>query len=117
MAPAAPLLQRQRSEPLGTRLSLVEEGTYEIDHIMPKRAGTRSTWCGTWGRDGKPHLYSSKPTLAHHAAGRRILADLPAHGASRWKEHPYAIGRFMLVTINVLPLAIYFWLLARLVER
>ncbi len=32
-------------------------------------------------------------------------------------EHPFAIGRFILITINVVPLLIYFWLLARMVER
>jgi hypothetical protein len=31
--------------------------------------------------------------------------------------HPFAIGRFMLVTVNLVPLVIYFVLLARLVER
>ena len=32
-------------------------------------------------------------------------------------DHPYEIGRFMLVTFNVLPLVVYFFLLARLAER
>ena len=31
--------------------------------------------------------------------------------------HPFEVGRFMLVTLNVIPLAIYFLLLASLVER
>ncbi len=62
------------------------------------------------------HLYSSKPPLLptlmaavywpiHHLTG----ADLGTH--------PHEIGRFMLVLFNVVPLVIYFLLLARLVER
>ena len=62
------------------------------------------------------HFYSSKPPLwptliageywlIHRATGM-TLAD-----------HPYAIGRFMLATLNVLPMIVYFLLLVALAER
>ncbi len=62
------------------------------------------------------HLYSSKPPL---------MATLLA--AEYWVIHrltgetlgtaPYAIGRFMLVTVNLLPMVLYFWVLGKLLER
>ena len=65
---------------------------------------------------GEGHLYSSKPPLlATLMAGEYwIIHKLTG---TTLGEHPYAIGRFMLISLNVLPLAIYFWLLAGLAER
>jgi hypothetical protein len=62
------------------------------------------------------HLYSSKPTLLPTllAAEYWVIHKLTGRTLG---EEPYAIGRFMLVTVNVLPLVLYFWLLARLAER
>jgi hypothetical protein len=62
------------------------------------------------------HLYSSKPPLLatlmagvywfiYHLAGMSLAT------------HPFIVGRIMLVIINVAPLAICFFLLARLAER
>ena len=33
------------------------------------------------------------------------------------ESNPYSVGRFMLVTVNVIPMLVFFWLLSRLVER
>ena len=62
------------------------------------------------------HLYSSKPPLLPTLMAGEYWLIHRLTGATLG-THPYAIGRFMLVTINVMPLVIYFLLLARLVER
>src|SRR5262249_48899307 len=68
------------------------------------------------GRDGKPHLYSSKPPLfATLVAGEYWLINRVT-GATL-KDYPYEIGRTMLITVNIIPLAIMFVLLGRLIER
>ncbi len=62
------------------------------------------------------HLYSSKPPLlATLMAGIYwIIYHLTGMSLA---THPFVVGRMMLVIINVIPLAISFVLLARLVER
>lgn len=62
------------------------------------------------------HLYSSKPPLFPTLMAAEYWVIHKLTGATLG-THPYEIGRFMLVTINVVPLAIYFFLLSRLVER
>lgn len=62
------------------------------------------------------HLYSSKPPL---------MATLVA--GPYWVIHrltgetlgtrPYAIGRCLLIAVNLLPMILYFWVLGKLVER
>ena len=62
------------------------------------------------------HLYSSKPPLYPTllAAEYWLIHRLTGFSLA---THPYSVGRFMLMTVNVVPLLICFWLLARLVER
>ena len=62
------------------------------------------------------HLYSSKPPLLPTLMAGEYWVIYRLTGMSLG-THPYEIGRFMLVTLNVIPLAIYFLLLAALVER
>ncbi|NLX96153.1 MAG: hypothetical protein GXY83_08250 [Rhodopirellula sp.] len=62
------------------------------------------------------HLYSSKPPLFPTLMAAEYWLIHRLTGASLG-THPYQIGRFMLVTINVLPLIVYFLVLSRLVER
>ena len=62
------------------------------------------------------HLYSSKPPLFPTLLAAEYWVIHKLTGATLG-THPYEIGRFMLITINVLPLAVYFFLLSRLVER
>ncbi len=62
------------------------------------------------------HLYSSKPPLLS-----TILAGpywLMYHGLG-WKmqDHPYLVGRTLLLLVNVIPLGVYFWLLGRSADR
>ncbi len=62
------------------------------------------------------HFYSSKPPLMATLIAGEYWAIYRLTGKSLG-TNPYEIGRFMLVTLNVIPLAIYFLLLAALVER
>jgi hypothetical protein len=62
------------------------------------------------------HLYSSKPPLLPTLMAAVYWPIHKITGATLG-THPYEIGRFMLVLFNVVPLVIYFLLLARLIER
>jgi hypothetical protein len=62
------------------------------------------------------HLYSSKPPLFPTLMAAEYWLIQKTTGRTLATE-PYAIGRFMLITVNVLPLVLYFWLLAWLAER
>ncbi|MBN1394154.1 MAG: hypothetical protein JW959_03955 [Pirellulales bacterium] len=62
------------------------------------------------------HLYSSKPPLLP-----TLMAAVywPVHRLSgaNLRDNPHEIDRFMLIVFNVVPLVVYFVLLAALVER
>ncbi len=62
------------------------------------------------------HLYSSKPPLLPTLLAGPYWIMYHILG---WKmaEHPYLVGRTLLVLVNVIPLGVYFWLLARLADR
>jgi hypothetical protein len=102
--------------------SLVEHGTYQIDEIVsqPNWDTIDMVKHDDLGRQapklGEGHLYSSKPPLlATLLAGEYWL--IHQFTGATLGDHPYAIGRFMLVTCNVLPMIVYFLVIARLVER
>ncbi len=96
--------------------ALVENGTYAIDDIQNESGWDTIDMVRHRGADGQWHLYSSKPTLLTTLLAGQYWLIHHATGASL-KDHPYEVGRFMLIAINVLPLILYFWLLARLAER
>jgi len=62
------------------------------------------------------YLYSSKPPLfpTMLAGEYWLIHELTGMTLG---THPYTIGRFMLITVNVLPLLVFLWLLSRLAER
>jgi len=62
------------------------------------------------------HLYSSKPPLFPTLLAGQYWLIHRLTGLSLGR-HPYVVGRIMLVSVNVLPLVLYFWLLALLAER
>ena len=64
--------------------------------------------------DGR--LYSSKPPLMPTLMAAVYWPIYRCWGITL-ETHPYEIGRGMLVLFNVVPMAIYFLLLARLIER
>lgn len=100
----------------------VEGAPYAIDKVIQQ-----PTWDtidmvkhDQQGRGGlgpdEGHLYSSKPLLFPTllAAEYWVIQRLTGFTLG---THPYAVGRFMLITVNVIPLLGYFLLLALLVER
>jgi hypothetical protein len=96
--------------------SLVEHGTYEIDAIVGQPTWDSIDMVQHRGRDGELHLYSSKPPLlATILAGEYWLV----HRLTGWTlgEQPYEVGRLMLFTVNILPLLLMYFLLAKLAER
>ena len=82
--------------------SLVEHGTYAIDDIVAEPNWDTIDMVQHVGRDGKLHLYSSKPPLLATLLAGEYWLIYHITGASLG-EHPYEIGRFMLITINVDP--------------
>lgn len=68
------------------------------------------------GRDGQLHLYSSKPPLLYTLLAGEYWLIHQVTGMTL-ESHPYVVGRLMLVTINILPMALMFFLIARLAER
>jgi hypothetical protein len=96
--------------------SLVEHGTYEIDKILKEPTWDTIDMVQHRGWDGELHLYSSKPPLlATLIAGEYWLINRLTGATLR--DHPYEIGRAILVTVNILPLVLMFVLVAKLAER
>ena len=96
--------------------ALVERGTYEIDDLVVQPNWDTIDMVKHVGRDGQSHLYSSKPPLlATLLAGEYWL--IHQFSGATLADRPYEIGRFMLFTINILPLALMYVLLAKMVER
>lgn len=62
------------------------------------------------------HLFSSKPPLLPTLMAAEYWVIHRITGMS-FATHPFTLVRLMLMTINVIPLLIYFVLLARLIER
>ncbi|HEX7447907.1 MAG TPA: hypothetical protein VF306_10200 [Pirellulales bacterium] len=102
--------------------SLVEHGTYQIDAIVnqPNWDTIDMIKHDELGRAapaaGEGHLYSSKPPLlATLMAGEYWL--IHRFTGATLAEHPYAIGRTIIITFNVLPMIAFFVVIARLAER
>ncbi len=96
--------------------ALVDHGTYAIDEVIQDKGWDTIDKVRHRGRDGQLHFYSSKPTLLSTllAAEYWIIHALTG---TTLTAHPFYVGRLMLVVTNALPLALYFCLLARMVER
>lgn len=111
-----PFLSANDRSRWATARSLVEHGTYAIDDVVAERGWDTIDMVKHRGSDGQEHLYSSKPPLlATLMAGEYWLINRLT-GATL-ADSPYEIGRFMLVSINVTAMLIYFVCLALLAER
>jgi hypothetical protein len=112
-----PFLSANDRSRWGTVRALVEDDLrveghpYAIDKVIQQR-----NWdtIDMVKHDG--HLYSSKPPLMSTLMAALYWPIYRITGATLG-THPYAIGRTMLMLINVVPLVVYFLLLARLIER
>jgi hypothetical protein len=108
--------------------ALGDQGTHVIDEVIirdPEGKTIREKFDRDWhsidmvkhkGHDGREHYYSSKPTLLTTLLAGEYWLIKQVTGATL-AEQPHYVGRIMLVFTNLLPLALYFWLLARLIER
>ena len=108
------LSANDRSRWLAIR-ALVEHGTYEIDAVLDRTIWNTIDMVQHRGRDGELHLYSSKPPLLYTLLAGEYWLISKATGMTL-ASNPYVVGRLMLVTINVLPLALMFFFIAKLVE-
>jgi len=106
-----PFLSANDRSRWATVRALVEHGTYAIDDVV-----SQPNWdtIDMVKHDG--HLYSSKPPLYPTLLAAQYWVIHRLTGATLG-THPYAIGRLLLAVNNVLPLVLYFWLLANLAER
>jgi hypothetical protein len=109
------LSANDRSRWLAIR-SLVELGTYEIDTLIDRDLWNTIDMVQHRGDDGQLHLYSSKPPLLITLLAGEYWLIYKTTGMTL-AEHPYFVGRLMLITINVLPLAWMLVIVARLTER
>ena len=96
--------------------ALVEQGTYSIDAIVVEPNWDTIDMVQHSVREGTPRLYSSKPPLLATLLAIPYWMVHKATGATL-ASHPYEIGRLLLVLVNILPMIVYFLILARLIER
>lgn len=116
-----PFLSSNDRSRWATVRALVEHGTYRIDDIISQPGWDTIDMVKHDGQGNEApaaedgYLYSSKPPLfPTMMAGEYWVI----HKLTGWTldERPYSIGRFMVITINVLPMMVYFLLLCRWVE-
>lgn len=109
------LSANDRSRWLAIR-SLVELGTYEIDALIDRNLWNTIDMVQHRGDDGQLHLYSSKPPLLITLLAGEYWIIHKATGMTL-ADHPFFIGRLILFTVNVLPLAWMLVIVARLAGR
>lgn len=110
-----PFLSSNDRSRWATVRSLVEHGTYAIDAIQDQPGWDTIDMVQHQGWDGEDHLYSSKPPLlATLIAGPYWLI----HTATGWTlgDHPYVIGRTLLMVLNLGSLAALFCMVAVVVD-
>ncbi|HTN77144.1 MAG TPA: hypothetical protein VL096_17915 [Pirellulaceae bacterium] len=117
-----PFLSANDRSRWSTIRALVDEGTFELDKVILRPDGKRDKhWYSIdlvrhRGWDGREHYYSSKPTLTTVLLAGEYWIVQRVLGTTL-EEHPLYVGRAMLLLTNIVPLAIYLWLLSRLIER
>ncbi len=109
------LSANDRSRWLAVR-ALVELGTYEIDELLDRNVWNTIDMVQHRGGDGELHLYSSKPPLLITLLAGEYWVINKLTGMTL-EEHPYFVGRLMLLTVNIIPLAWMFFIVAQLAER
>jgi hypothetical protein len=117
-----PFLSANDRSRWATIRALVEYGTYAIDDVVsqPNWDTIDMVKHDDMGHaapePGEGHLYSSKPPLFPTILAGEYWLIVKLTGKTL-ATHPFAIGRFMLVTVNLLPLVIYFLLWGKLADR
>ena len=98
--------------------SLGDHDTYAIDLVLAAEDG--ESWDTIdkvmhWGRDFRPHFYSSKPTLLPTLVTYPYIALKYATG---WdlENNTFEVVRWLLLICQVLPLILFFWSIGRISE-
>ena len=96
--------------------ALVDHGTYEIDPVIKRKTDWYTIdMVRHKGTDGREHYYSSKPPLLPTLlAGEYWL--LKSVAGVTLADNPFYVARIVLVLSNVIPLVLYFVVLAWIVE-
>lgn len=104
--------------------SLVELHTYAIDDIQAEEGWDTIDMVKHRDTNGEPHLYSSKPPLMATLVAVPYWCIYEGSKLIYGKEepvslgtHPHLVGRILLFLIHVVPLGIYFVLMAWMIER
>lgn len=103
-----------------TARALVEDGTYTIEKYVadPRTHPGWDTIDMVMHRDseGVPHLYSSKPPLLAtlYAVPYWVIHKLTGKTLG---TNPYEIGRGIIWLVNIVPMAIFFYVLSLMLER
>jgi hypothetical protein len=96
--------------------ALVDEGTFAIDGVMDERVWNTIDMVQHAGRDGRKHLYSSKPPLLSVllAGGYWVV-----RAVTGWTlgEQPFEVVRLMLLLVNVPAMLLILALVCRWAER
>jgi hypothetical protein len=109
------LSSNDRSRWLAVR-ALVELGQFEIDPLLDRHLWNTIDMVQHRGRDGELHLYSSKPPLFYTLLAGEYWLIHRLTGLTL-ADHPYAVGRAILLTVNVLPMILLLVVVASLAER
>jgi hypothetical protein len=119
-----PLLSANDRSRWATVRALVDHGTFALDEVI-FRDRNQIKRDREWysidmvrhkGRDGVEHFYSSKPPLPTVLMACAYWGLQKVTGATL-ADRPFYVVRCLLLLANVLPLAVYLWLIFRLVER
>ncbi|MEM9354472.1 MAG: hypothetical protein AAGA92_15810 [Planctomycetota bacterium] len=96
--------------------ALVEHGTYAIDSVLDRHVWHTIDMVQHKGADGLTHLYSSKPPMLATlvAVEYWILREVTGLTLA---DDPFAVGRAILLTINLPALALMFAATASLIDR
>lgn len=96
--------------------ALVDHGTYEIDDVVQRNTDWYTIdMVRHQGTDGREHYYSSKPPLLPTLMAAEYWVLQRVAGVTL-EDNPFYVARVMLVVSNVLPLVLYFVVLAWIVE-
>jgi hypothetical protein len=98
--------------------SLGDDNTYAIDGVLADTGG--EAWDTIdkvlhWGRDQRPHFYSSKPPFLSTVLTYPYLAIRYITGWTL-KNDTFDVVRWMLVIAQVIPLFFFFWSTGRIAE-
>ncbi len=99
--------------------ALGDYDTYAIDPVLQAEGGR--SWDTIdkvlhWGRDNRPHFYSSKPTLLPTVLAWPYVAIRSATGLNL-AEDTFPVVRWMLLLTQIVPLVAFFWAIGKIADR